>query len=50
MVDAIESLGDEELSTEVEGYYNLSGMRLSQPTRGITIIRFKDGHTMKVRN
>ena len=45
----IEQLQSDELSTEVEGYYDLTGRRIPQPARGITIIRFKDGHSLKVR-
>ena len=37
-------------SAEVEGYYNLSGVRISKPARGVTIVRYKDGRSVKVKN
>lgn len=42
---------DEELATEIEGYYDVAGNRLSQPhAQGITIVRYKNGHTEKIIN
>ena len=34
-------------SAEIEGYYNLNGVRISKPGRGITIVRYKDGRSFK---
>ena len=42
---------DEELATEIEGYYDVAGNRLSQPhVQGITIVRYKNGHVEKIIN
>ena len=38
------------LSNEMEGYYNLNGMRISQPGRGITIVKYKNGQSVKVHH
>ena len=46
----IESMDTETEANEVEGYYNLNGVRIARPGRGITIVRYKDGHSEKVRN
>lgn len=43
----IKGTGD-GLSEEIEGYYDLSGVRLSGPVRGITIVKYKDGHCVKL--
>ncbi|MBO4641234.1 MAG: hypothetical protein J5661_00035 [Bacteroidaceae bacterium] len=45
---AIRDLETEQLSNEVEGYYNLNGARVSKPVRGIIIIKYKDGRSEKV--
>ena len=45
----IEKVNTSTLSREVEGFYNLNGMRITQPTRGITIVKFKDGHSEKMK-
>ncbi len=38
-----------EQASEVEGYYTLSGMKVSQPVEnGITIVKYTDGHTTKI--
>ena len=40
---------DEELSKEIEGYYDVAGNHLNAPQeRGITIVRYKDGHAEKI--
>ena len=39
---------DDGLSEEIEGYYDLSGVRLSGSVRGITIVKYKDGHCVKL--
>ena len=49
MVDAIQQVEANEASNEVEGYYNLNGMRLSVPGQGITIVRYKDGRSVKIK-
>lgn len=46
---AVRDLNAEQLSNEVEGYYNLNGQRIPQPARGITIVKFKDGRSIKVQ-
>ena len=45
---SIKELDADTLSNEVEGYYNLSGIRITQPTRGITIVKYKDGRCIKI--
>ena len=45
----IKELDSDALSHEVEGYYNLNGQRIAQPARGITIVKYKDGHSMKMK-
>ena len=38
-----------EFSSEVQAYYNVSGVQISKPLEnGITIIKFKDGHSRKI--
>jgi hypothetical protein len=46
---SVRDLATKPLSNEVVGYYNLSAMRLAQPGRGITIVKFKDGRSIKVQ-
>ncbi len=41
-----DTLADE--AKEVEGYYNAAGVRSVAPTRGINIIKYKDGSSKKV--
>ncbi|MBR3091533.1 MAG: hypothetical protein IKG99_00775 [Bacteroidaceae bacterium] len=43
----IDDLKSDSLSNEVEGYYDLNGVRLAQPGRGVTIVKYKDGHAEK---
>lgn len=43
----ISDLDTEPLSDEVEGYYNLSGVRVTKPVSGLTIVKYKDGRTVK---
>ena len=45
----IEQLETETLSHEIEGYYNLNGMRITRPARGITIVKYKDGRCVKMK-
>ena len=45
----IEGLTTDTPTAEIEGYYNLNGMRMAQPGRGITIVRYKDGRSVKMR-
>ena len=47
-LSGIDDLESEPLSNEVEGYYNLNGVRLAQPVRGIIIVKYKDGHAEKI--
>ena len=35
-------------ATDIEGFYNVNGVRIAKPIRGITIVKFKDGHSDKV--
>ena len=44
----IRDLEQESMSNEVEAYYNLSGVRVTKPVRGITIVKYKDGRCVKV--
>ena len=38
-----------EFSSEVQAYYNVSGVQIAKPLEnGITIIKFKDGHSRKI--
>lgn len=39
---------DDGLSEEIEGYYDLSGVKLSGLVCGITIVKYKDGHCVKL--
>ena len=48
-VTGIDEVGLSDESSEIEGYYNLSGMRVSAPVRGITIVKYKDGRCVKVK-
>lgn len=47
-VSDINELETDTPSDEVEGYYNLNGMRLAQPGRGITIVKYKNGKSEKI--
>ena len=40
---------DNEGANVVTGYYSLDGQRLNTPAKGITIVRYADGTTRKVR-
>ena len=44
----IETLENDEAG-EVEGYYNLQGMRMAAPANGVSIVKFKDGRTTKIQ-
>ena len=45
-VDGVEV---DEATKEVEGYYDLKGIRLEEPIRGqVTVVRYKDGTSQKV--
>ncbi len=44
----IVSVDTEEGAGEIQGIYNINGMRLNAPQRGINIIRYKNGSTKKV--
>ena len=44
----IDGLASDEPSAEIEGYYNLNGMRMAQPGHGVTIVRYADGTTRKL--
>ena len=44
----IVSVDTEEGADEIQGIYNINGMRLNAPQRGINIIRYKNGSTKKV--
>lgn len=40
---------DDKIGTEVEGYYDITGARIDQPrANGVTIVRYKDGHSKKI--
>ena len=43
----VEDATAREASSEIEGYYDLNGMRIARPVRGITIVRYKDGRCVK---
>ena len=45
---SIVSVDTEEGAGEIQGIYNINGMRLNAPQRGINIIRYKNGSTKKV--
>ena len=47
-ITGIKDIETETLSNEIEGYYNLNGVRISKPVRGITIVKYKDGRCVKV--
>jgi hypothetical protein len=47
-VSDINELETDTPSDEVEGYYNLNGMRLAQPGHGITIVKYKNGKSEKI--
>ena len=44
----IVSVDTEEGADEIQGIYNINGMRLNAPQRGINIIKYKNGSTKKV--
>ena len=47
----VEGVEVDEATKEVEGYYNLKGIRLEEPIRGqVNIVRYKDGSTKKIVN
>ena len=48
-LNAVRDRNAEPLSNEVEGYYDILGVRISKPVRGITIVKYKDGRTVKVQ-
>ena len=37
-----------EMETAIEGIYDINGMRLAAPTKGVNIVRFTNGKTRKV--
>jgi len=39
---------DSASAGEIEGYYNMVGVRLQKPGQGITIVKCKDGHSEKI--
>ncbi|MBR4845083.1 MAG: hypothetical protein IKU98_01540, partial [Bacteroidaceae bacterium] len=44
-----EVLNEDVLSSEVEGYYDISGNRLTRPNnKGVTIVKYMDGHAEKL--
>lgn len=47
-VTDIDELENTELDSEIEGYYTVSGMKIAEPAKGITIVKFKDGSSIKV--
>ena len=46
----IKDTNTEPLSNEIESYYNLNGQSIDKPARGITIVKFKDGRCVKIKN
>ena len=45
----MEGVKADETANEVEGYYNLNGVRLEEPARGqVTIVRYIDGSSRKI--
>lgn len=45
----VEGVKADETAKEVEGYYNLNGVRLEEPARGqVTIVRYIDGSSRKI--
>ena len=47
----VEDIEADENAKDIEGYYNLQGIRLEEPARGqINIVRYKDGTAKKVVN
>ena len=45
----VDGIVADDVSKEVEGYYNLQGIRLEEPARGqVNIVRYKDGTSQKV--
>ena len=45
---AVQKVSGEETEAKVTGYYFIDGKRLSQPQKGLNIIRMSDGTTRKV--
>ena len=46
----VENIEADDVSKEVEGYYNLQGIRLEDPTRGqAVIVRYTDGTAKKTK-
>lgn len=50
-VASVEDIEADENAKEVEGYYDLKGVRLEEPIRGqVNIVRYTDGSTKKIVN
>ncbi|MBO7382343.1 MAG: leucine-rich repeat protein, partial [Muribaculaceae bacterium] len=48
-MSGIDGVEVDEAAKEVEGYYDLKGVRLEEPARGqVNIVRYKDGSSQKV--
>ena len=46
----VEGIEVDNVAKEVEGYYDLNGIRLNEPTRGqVNIVRYKDGTAKKTK-
>ena len=48
-VTGIKSQNVKSPSAEIEGYYNINGQRIASPAHGITIVKYKDGHSKKIK-
>ena len=49
IIGGVDGVTVDDLSKEVEGYYNLQGIRFEEPARGqVNIVRYKDGTLQKV--
>lgn len=44
---SIEETDASNENNEIEGYYDLNGIRITQPLKGISIIKYKDGRSVK---
>ncbi|MBR5436494.1 MAG: hypothetical protein IK120_06485 [Muribaculaceae bacterium] len=45
----VEGVEVDEAKKEVEGYYDMKGIRLNEPARGqVNIVRYKDGSSQKI--
>lgn len=45
----VEGIAVDEATKEVEGYYDMNGIRLEEPIRGqVTVVRYKDGTSHKI--